>query len=660
MPKELDDLPEGTYQPATAEELPDEFNVINKTTNPLRIPSKAKDSSNKPKSALAIPPWESAQVTKEFLYSLEYEESLKRQDIVLEPIWPDYTLVNKTARRIGVDAAQPGDPLIIPAFGSRRLSLPVLKQYSYQPWVQRNLIDVRRVHPTETHPNWFFDAYLYLVGAYLFAAFIVGSYEDKAWLGGVGKFWLYFGIGIAILAILGLALLLFNSLKEGQFGRFTNLLLLIASALVPVSLVMYFFGGSVLWEQGMLTIGLLGRAFQFVLILLLSLLPGSLYFLFERQRVASIRDGLFREIMMLNPNVVTLDDANIMYGTMVDEISGTVGETSRQYSLLGRGIPVMVATWLIALGWLFTLNPIGMLGETEGDQLASFLYPGRSSLSFAFLGAYFFALNLIFRRYTRGDLAPKAYSHITVRILTSIIVVWVIGTIPWLTSNLPILMIVAFLVGIVPESGVALIRDVAQKTPILKKFPPLQEEDPVTALEGVNLYDRARLLEEGIESVENLVHYNLIELMLRTRMPTPRLVDLVDQAILYLHVRGDINGETDSAPLDRLREFGIRTASDLIRVCKAENDTGRRRLLALLGPADKALPRRLEVILNAIQNDGLIDSVLHWRATSRASTRPYALSEFYAAEPETERPDSVSAGAQEQTPDPAETPSDPV
>ena len=53
-----------------------------------------------------------------------------------------------------------------------------------------------------------------------------------------------------------------------------------------------------------------------------------------------------------NHPLATLDDARILYGSMVDEISGTVGETGRQYSLLGAGAPILMATLLIALGWM--------------------------------------------------------------------------------------------------------------------------------------------------------------------------------------------------------------------------------------------------------------------------------------------------------------------
>ena len=46
--------------------------------------------------------------------------------------------------------------------------------------------------------------------------------------------------------------------------------------------------------------------------------------------------------------------------------------------------------------------------------------------TFAFLGAYFFAINLILRRYARDDLRPKAYSTITVRVIVAVLLGWLV------------------------------------------------------------------------------------------------------------------------------------------------------------------------------------------------------------------------------------------
>jgi hypothetical protein len=155
--------------------------------------------------------------------------------------------------------------------------------------------------------------------------------------------------------------------------------------------------------------------------------------------------------------------------------------------------------------------------------------------------------------------------------------------------------------------------------------PSLREEHPLTNLEGMNLYDQARLLEEGIENVENLAHHNLFELMLRTRIPTARLVDLLDQAILYLHVSDALHTEDPSNAghcndRSHLRVYGIRTATDLVRI-SAESDQA---LQALDGcgrtPSATGIPR-YRIILNAMLDDEWMLHLLHWREVT-STTQP--------------------------------------
>ena len=56
---------------------------------------------------------------------------------------------------------------------------------------------------------------------------------------------------------------------------------------------------------------------------------------------------------------------------------------------------------------------------------------------------------------------------------------------------------------------------------------------------------------------------NLVDLLLGTRVPVNTLIDWVDQALLCLSVPAEWG---DRSPRDDLRMFGIRTATDLVRV----------------------------------------------------------------------------------------------
>jgi hypothetical protein len=622
------------YTIRTAEELPDFVNLLNLSTNQVSIPSFKNNREGKPDDWIHIKGFSSVERHKSVFEEFPIEEFERDGSIIIEPVYPSFDIQNETARRIGIPHKQDRSLLVIPAFGTQRFTRFLLDQYDYLPWTRRNLATVRRVSQSQSKTPWYITYYFYgwllFFGLFFFMA--VGSRsEDPLPL----VAWQYFLSAVGVYLLAGIMGFIILRQKEGELGRFSNLVALILSAALPIGTVMYFYSGVAnLIATDIMSLAVLGRGVQLFLILLASLLPGLMYFQFERQRVDAIRDRFFQEIMQLNPNVVTREDARISYGSLVDEISGVVGATNRQYALLSFGLPILLATWLIALGWIFALDPFRPVQAADHSQLFTYLMPASSALNYAFLGAYFFALNLVFRRYARGDLVPKAYNHITVRILSSLIVVWVIGLLPFVNRLPPAYMLMlAFLVGMFPESGVAFIQDLARKKFIGKIFPSLQEKHPITDLEGINLYDRVRLLEEGVESVENLVHFNPIELLLRTRMPLPRLIDLVDQAILYLHVRGESEeASVHQANLRILRKYGIRTATDLIRLAETFREDAQKldSLLNLLSAnADSGSPR-LVSILQTIKQNVWINYLMHWRDTNEARDKVYQLEDFYA------------------------------
>ncbi len=176
------------------------------------------------------------------------------------------------------------------------------------------------------------------------------------------------------------------------------------------------------------------------------------------------------------------------------------------------------------------------------QELLQLFVPFPSAITFGFLGAYFFSLTDVLRRYARGDLKPKAYSSISVRVLVVIILAWVLDRIVVPANNGAVTswfggvkLAFIFLVGIFPETGLTYIREIV-RAQFGKLIAIPQEQNPLTDLDGVDLYDRTRLLDEGVTNIESLAHHDFIDLMMETRIPVARLVDWVDQAILYLHV----------------------------------------------------------------------------------------------------------------------------
>ena len=353
-------------------------------------------------------------------------------------------------------------------------------------------------------------------------------------------------------------------------------------------------------------LGLYGRLLQLSLIAIASLLPILLFFLFDRYQLGTLRKRLYISLFRLDPSLETTNEIYARYGSQIDEAYGSMDQNRGRLSP-GSRWPVLVCALVFTIGWIMTLSPVGddYNPQNAAEVLAS-LAPQPTALVFGFLGVYFYSLRLIALRYARGDLKPKAYTHIMVRVFIVAVLTWVWdATVSG--SGLGVL-IPAFIFGILPDEFFVLLKekyrgkiniDAVAQTPL-----------PLNEIEGIDLYDLGRLESEGIVNVEGLAHHELIDLIIETRIPVPRLVDWVDQAILYLHLIGG----SDANSRVKLRDFGIRTATDLLLAWKkAEDrkDNSLQSLKQLLGGEDQL--NRLEVIRDALSDDEWMNVVSEWR-----------------------------------------------
>jgi hypothetical protein len=345
------------------------------------------------------------------------------------------------------------------------------------------------------------------------------------------------------------------------------------------------------------------RLVQVVFLGIATTFPALLYFLFDRQNTATLRTRFLLAVFRLDRRIETARDWQAKYGRQADEAFGCHGEARL---LRAHQAPVVVVTIVLALGWVLSflnLDAVSVDGRGEmlaGGSLLQLFEPERGMVAFGFLGAYFFGVNTILRSYLRGDLRPKAYSQITARILI-VVVLSSLVAITTFGDNTAVLA-VAFFAGIVPDTVLQGIWEITRKHIPSVHF---DEEHPLTELEGIDLYDRTRLEQEGVTNVESLAHCDLVDLLLQTRIPPGRLVDWVDQAILYLHVGGD------DATWRRLRAMGVRTATDLLANAKPHSTS----VLKGLGVAcNEVAGARLTVLLAAIADDEWVEQLQHWRA----------------------------------------------
>jgi hypothetical protein len=398
---------------------------------------------------------------------------------------------------------------------------------------------------------------------------------------------------------------------------------------------------------------LVGRVAQWVLVSVAALVPAAMYFQFDRERLASVQRRWIQEVFRLDPTVRTVRDIEAKYGSQIESSFGDLGPDSSLRIGSGRRSPVIVATILLVVGWFLVISATqvpdlvpGANGELVWPSasgapgsfpVSSFFHPQLSLIGYAFLGAYVFTLFHVLRSYQRRDLHPKSYNTVVVRILAA----YALGLVVSVVYDGPAAEVFLFFVGFLPESALVWMREkVSSDDGVWGAF-PLREPAPLTDLEGIDLYDRTRLAEEGINNVEALAHTDIVELMSNTRISAAQLVDWTDQAILYLRMGGDasVRNLPKGAPpppgraacpdvhrnLCHLRAYGIRTATDLLQVYEQAVERGLatgtqaaevdalRVALELPGTPTDTSVRAIQTVIDTLPDEEWFAQVLNWR-----------------------------------------------
>ena len=352
---------------------------------------------------------------------------------------------------------------------------------------------------------------------------------------------------------------------------------------------------------------------QVLMIGVLSGLPALLFYLFDRQKLGTLHEEFLRSVVVLVPSIHTLRDAESVFGLRANAVLGDIspGKQTGRFLPHNRSI-IFVTTIIVTIGWVVALaNEPGR----SGWPLVQYFIPTPDPLVYAFLGAYTFGIGMLFRRYSRSDMKPSAYAHFAVRTITAIIVAWAFTLILPESESSVAILVSAFVIGFFPDTGLTAIFEFIKNREFIKSnIPSVSEKFALERLDGINIYHRTRLIDEGIENMENLAHAELIELMLQTRIPLATLIDWIDQSILFLHVGSrDASDEND---MNLLRKYGIRTASDLETTRDAAAKGGDKELKAFLSILNPGEPvSRLKTVLDAINDDEWMQNIRVWRRT---------------------------------------------
>jgi hypothetical protein len=207
--------------------------------------------------------------------------------------------------------------------------------------------------------------------------------------------------------------------------------------------------------------------------------------------------------------------------------------------------PVILLLGLSFIGWITILPPV----RASDPAIFPYIASTPSSIGFAFLGAYFFTLQFLVWRFIRKDLSSNAYVSMSVRMILSVIGVYVLGEVLDSINMKPtpsILNSIAFCVGAFPMIVWQMLSGFAKRySRIGLVLPTMTRGIPLAELDGMTIWQETRLQDEDIENVVNFTSADVIDLFLNTRFAPNRIIDWIDQAILLSIISGsDANGES--------------------------------------------------------------------------------------------------------------------
>ncbi len=219
---------------------------------------------------------------------------------------------------------------------------------------------------------------------------------------------------------------------------------------------------------------------------------------------------------------------------------------------------IMLISALVMFGYALPMN--SAVGAIDKPVLLLVFY--------AYLGAYVFSIQELIRRFNTEDLRPQVYSSILMRMLVAMAIVFVgaqiliaagqtlnSGGSNGLTAAPEFwAAILAFLIGIFPKSGIEWFQKLARTT---LSTPEEVNSLPIRNIQGISTWHEARLVEMGIDDVQNLATVDIRRVLLSTRFDIQEVINWIDQAILYAKVREKYPRFKDAA-ISTFHEFRLR------------------------------------------------------------------------------------------------------
>ena len=211
-----------------------------------------------------------------------------------------------------------------------------------------------------------------------------------------------------------------------------------------------------------------------------------------------------------------------------------------------------------------------------------------------FMGAYIWGHYDLLRRHAQIDLPPAPLYQQWLRLLIGLAFGYVAGA----TLQHPLDILVAFGIGAFPLDSIRnYLESEVSKRIGLNQAARSAEPPTLYRLQGMTDDIVDRLEEEGITSAEHMALANPIRLLLKTNLEWTLILDLIDQAILYLYVGDKIADLRTIAIRGALEMSQIRwydSGSDPARM--AEGDAMKKSIAAKLGENETSITNLIDTL----------------------------------------------------------------
>jgi len=245
------------------------------------------------------------------------------------------------------------------------------------------------------------------------------------------------------------------------------------------------------------------------------------------------------------------------------------------------------------LSGMFNIGEAVETGTLISPKLTAYQWNSGAAISAGFIGAYLFTLQYLVGRVRNYELSPTSFLVAAVSLLEGTFIVAVVRHLTAHSGSYGEFTVIAFSLGNLPTFGIYWMIE-RMRVQNLKQIAPAAYKRrfvlPTDMIDGIDMQTKFRLMEAGVQDVQNLATANPVLLYVETPFSLLTVLDWIAQAQLIVAFGGDIAAD--------LRQIGVRTTFDIAGM-RAQHPT---RLMVLRKVWTDLPPQ-----LNEEESEGLFD-----------------------------------------------------